>query len=647
MAIGTSLTGCELLTADYGALLPEDGNGLRLPPGFSSRIVATTGSEVPGTAHTWHPAPSGGSCFATSDGGWIYVSSADVADGGGGVGMIRFDARGSIVDAHSILTGTSRSSTGGPTPWGTWLSCERIDTGLVWECDPHGLAPAIELPTLGRFRHQAAAVDPVLGHVYLAEDRPDGGLYRYVPLGYPDLSAGELQVMTEVDGTIDWVPVPDPSGDPVPVRHQVPSTRRFDVGDGLWMRGRRLVLSTRGDSRIWAYLPDLGILGGVYDDDTSPTPVLTGPDDITQPPEPGADHVFVVEGNGSMRLVAVDSERGGEHATLFCELTGREGSQLAGPAFSPDGTRLYVSSVSHPGETFEITGPFRHRAQPWVDPLTGLDYTAMARATAGDPDSIQATIDRLAPEANATNRAVVLVPPGTYALNARLIAREGVDVRGTTGVPADVVITYEGENDVAECGGRNTLWAFMTLDYQGIYRKYAMHADRLAEPGVVNPELVLLRMRLISRRKHGAGVGSRQDQQLFAYDTEFRLDDAAGVTTMGAFFWHNDPGGLRPATLVLDGCTFVAEGRGRNAVDLTQYANDRGDAVYITGGSMAGGSSGVDLSIVSSPSGPQSWVDFAVDPDLYDSCNVTDALTFRPCGGLTIPGPTRMPLRTS
>jgi secreted PhoX family phosphatase len=47
---------------------------------------------------------------------------------------------------------------------------------------------------------------------------------------------------------------------------------------------------------------------------------------------------------------------------VFCRLTGRAGSELTGPAFSPDGTRLYFSSQRSPGETFEITGPFRTRA---------------------------------------------------------------------------------------------------------------------------------------------------------------------------------------------------------------------------------------------------------------------------------------------
>src|SRR5688572_1584152 len=55
-----------------------DANGLRLPSGFSSRVIAVTGFLVPNTSHTWHPAPDGGACFAEPNGGWAYVSNAEL-----------------------------------------------------------------------------------------------------------------------------------------------------------------------------------------------------------------------------------------------------------------------------------------------------------------------------------------------------------------------------------------------------------------------------------------------------------------------------------------------------------------------------------------------------------------------------------------
>src|SRR5215510_16087897 len=102
VAGGSVLASCEKISADYGGLQPADVNGLMLPPGFSSRIVATTGTTVPGTSYAWHTAPDGGACFPTSGGGWIYVSNSEAV--AGGAGMLRFDAAGTLVDARSILS---------------------------------------------------------------------------------------------------------------------------------------------------------------------------------------------------------------------------------------------------------------------------------------------------------------------------------------------------------------------------------------------------------------------------------------------------------------------------------------------------------------------------------------------------------------
>ncbi|MFN9944693.1 MAG: alkaline phosphatase PhoX, partial [bacterium] len=72
---------------------------------------------------------------------------------------------------------------GGPTPWHTWLSCEEIGRGEVWECDPWGQQPPIARPALGVFTHEAVTVDNDRGHVYLTEDLGGGRLYRFVPAG--------------------------------------------------------------------------------------------------------------------------------------------------------------------------------------------------------------------------------------------------------------------------------------------------------------------------------------------------------------------------------------------------------------------------------------------------------------------------------
>ena len=353
---------------NLGPLQEPDANGLRLAEGFTSRVMARSSHEpVVGCEYRWHPAPDGAAVFPTGDGGWIYVSNSEIGGSRGGAGALRFDVDGQVVDSYPVLENTTNNCAGGSTPWGTWLSCEEFDQGRVWECDPTGTNAAVVWPALGVFKHEAAAVDPVRNHIYLTEDRGDGLLYRFVPRGLtdsgsPDLSSGRLeaaQVVEGEEGRVVWHRIPEPSGSRQPTRLQVPETSFFKGGEGMWFHSGLVFFTTTRDNRVWAYDVETGMIEIVYDHNRFEDAALTGVDNVTVS---SAGDVLVAEDGGDNQICTIAPDRG---PVPIVHLIGHDGSEIAGPAFDPSGTRLYFSSQrgatgqSEDGVTYEVTGPFR------------------------------------------------------------------------------------------------------------------------------------------------------------------------------------------------------------------------------------------------------------------------------------------------
>jgi secreted PhoX family phosphatase len=347
----------------YGALAAADGNGVRLPAGFTSRVVARSGQQVAGTSYVWHFAPDGGAAYFTSTGGWIYVSNSEVDAPNGGASAIRFAGDGSIERAYRILSGTDRNCAGGATleyhTAARWLSGEEVSRGQIWECDPRGVVPAVARPAMGKFQHEAAAVDPVRKVVYLTEDRTDGCFYRFVPTNYPDLSAGVLEVLcssTET-GPVTWQPVPDPSASPTSTRHQVAAAKHFNGGEGCWYDSDTSYFTTKGDNRVWAYHAATSQLDLLYDDDLAGSGTsLRGVDNITVSK---AKDMYVAEDGDNMEICIITPD---DVVAPFLRVEGHTGSELTGVAFNPAGNRLYFSSqrgTDGAGVTFEVHGPFR------------------------------------------------------------------------------------------------------------------------------------------------------------------------------------------------------------------------------------------------------------------------------------------------
>lgn len=361
----------------YGPLGPPDQYGVRLPQGFTSRLIGVTGVPVAGTDFPWVGEPDGAATFATSDGGWIYAANSELNGTAGGAAAIRFDRQGDIVDAYRILGGTKWNCSGGATPWGTWLSGEEFRQGHVWECDPTGPGQGVVRPLLGTFAHEASVVDPVSGFVYLTEDESDGRLYRFCPQRRGDLSRGTLQAASVRGSSVEWVVV-SPNA---PERSR--RTTVFNRGEGAWFSDGVLYFSTTGDDRVWAYRTSTATIEVIYDAALlGPTAPLRDPDNLTVHPTSG--DLFVCEDSDDLQVVLLADGGGQRVAAPFLQLvghaTGESGSpgqdpsvvtssswskisELTGPAFSPDGSRFYVSSQRGTdginGMTFEISGPFR------------------------------------------------------------------------------------------------------------------------------------------------------------------------------------------------------------------------------------------------------------------------------------------------
>ena len=456
----------------YGELQAPDANGLMLPAGFTSRVVATSLTPVPGTTHVWHMFPDGGACVPTDDGGWIYVSNsenpppADVPAGPqlmaelagalgeipltGGAGAIRFAADGTVVDAYTILAGTISNCAGGLTPWGTWLSCEEWEgddgptyaAGRVFECDPLGVAPAVERPALGVFKHEMAAADPDRQQLYLSEDQPDGLLYRYTPPpgtwgSGAALEGGALEAMA-VDGTghVTWLPVPDAAAPTAPLRTSVPGATPFDGGEGVLYDAGLVYLTTKGDDRVWVHDVAAQTMAVLYDASEHISPVLDGVDNLAIS---AAHDLYVAEDGGNLEVCVITPERA---VFPVARMTGPQHgfenptpvpliSEVTGLALSPDGNRLYFNSERGmgigglptgpgPGILYEITGPFRggSLAAETAAPA-GAPGPAPVSATAAPASGPVAVAGRLP----ATGRSVGLTGAAAAAAAGAVLLR--------------------------------------------------------------------------------------------------------------------------------------------------------------------------------------------------------------------------------
>lgn len=401
-----------------GPLQAADANGIQLPAGFSSRVVAVINQPplASNPMFLWHSDPDGAGTFRTDDGGWIVVCNCEARDpittvGGqrevaemlgqlaGGVSALRFDAAGNLVDAYAVERNTTTNCSGGVTPWGTWINGEEVGDGYMFECSPlRDGGAAVRLPRFGRKAHEMVAIDVAGRAIYHTEDL--GGserFYRNVYTvaewpsgGRPDLvNGGTLQALAVDAGleaarrgpvAIRWVNCVNDGRPQSDV--YLPETTVFAGNEGVWHLNGFIYFTTKGDDNIWV----IDTLGNTIESIYDPARNVPGsPVDPTEPAMAGVDNIcmtldgemVVVEDGGDLRAMVLLSD--GRTIPLL-RLPGDPAvTEVTGPTFSPDGRRLYVSSqrallngapaaFRTGGVVYEITMPFAVRVNP---PLAG------------------------------------------------------------------------------------------------------------------------------------------------------------------------------------------------------------------------------------------------------------------------------------
>jgi len=374
---------------------------MTLPEGFEYKVVSyqgqtmRDGSPVPGAA-------DGMAAFGIGRGRIALVRNHELGTSGqavvapdsiydpqvrGGTTNLVVDYEGNLIEQYGSLAGTERNCAGGPTPWLSWLTCEEtlairngVRHGYVFDVPATSVSDADPLVYLGRFNHEAAAVDPETSVVYQTEDRGDSLFYRFLPAAYGDLkSPGKLQALRLLDWpagvdtrigflgylnqplACDWVDIADydPAQDTVRLEGQSKGAAKFSRGEGCWYGDGLIyfVCSNGGDlgaGQVFAYSPADDTVTLVVE--STDRALLDAPDNITIGPD---GRLYLCEdGSGGDNIVSVDHD--GSLAILAQNVW--SGSEWAGACFSPAGNVMFVN-MQGDGLTFAIKGPFRRAAR--------------------------------------------------------------------------------------------------------------------------------------------------------------------------------------------------------------------------------------------------------------------------------------------
>jgi hypothetical protein len=389
-------------TMTDGLLVPNAHDGMAAFPGPNGLTILVRNHEVSAGRSARHGAfGARNELFDKRYAQLLYDAGRTAGPCLGGTTTLVYDTRQRRLERSFLsLAGTLRNCSGGPTPWNTWITCEEAvdrasrtlarDHGYCFEVpatDTPTLVKAIPLTAMGRFNHEAVAVDPRSGIVYQTEDRVDGLIYRFIPEKAGQLTEGgrlqalcvkdrrgldtrnwdksRVQVRTVLETR--WVNVDDIHAPADDLRYQGfdMGAARFARAEGMWY-GRDAVYfaCTNGgrqkQGQVWRYMPSP--VEGSRDEQNNPgrlelfiepndSALVENCDNVTV--TPWGDLILCENGPGEEFLVGVTPEgkfyRFARNAMDY--------SDLAGATFAPDGTTLFVN-LQGSGVTLAITGPW-------------------------------------------------------------------------------------------------------------------------------------------------------------------------------------------------------------------------------------------------------------------------------------------------
>jgi len=375
---------------DDGLLLPGDPDGMAAFPGPDGRVILICNHELDQSEVDAGAFGSELEYLTRLDREHLFDAGHGTPSLGGTTTHRYNPATRRLEHSFLSLAGTERNCAGGPTPWGSWLSCEesvlragsahRVDHGWVFEVPSTAteiVAPA-PLRAMGRFNHEACAIDPATGIVYMTEDRGDGLLYRFVPDRPGRLAAGgRLQALALADQpaadtrnwpdsgaatvpretriAVRWIDLDgvDAPDDDLRVRGRQRGAAIFARGEGMWFgRGEIYFAATSGGPRqlgqIFRLAPGEAWLE-LFVESGDPAD-MKNCDNLTV--APWGDLVVCEDRPDGARLIGVRPD-----GTLYrLGRNVRSGRELCGICLSPDGGTLFVN-LQDDGFTIAIHGP--------------------------------------------------------------------------------------------------------------------------------------------------------------------------------------------------------------------------------------------------------------------------------------------------